>query len=222
MNCISQNICYCVTAVGEANRCDAVAYQDQDVPTLLSLCQLDLTAASRGITLSWKRNMQMEQHFITLGGHTMKQLRIVLVVLMGILLPAAYLSAHCQVPCGIYDDDARFTEMREDQTTIAKAIGQIQELSATHDPQGHNQLARWVATKEAHATNTQQIIAQYFMAQRIQSSDAAYEEKLTAAHSVLVAAMQCKQSADPVQAEALQAAIEAFQQVYNLPGSVQR
>ena len=29
--------------------------------------------------------------------------------------------AHCQMPCGIYDDDARIQQMREDAVTIRKA-----------------------------------------------------------------------------------------------------
>jgi len=75
-------------------------------------------------------------------------------------------------------------------------------------------LARWVTTKEAHATKTQHVIAQYFMTQKIKADDDHYTDKLTAAHGVLVAAMQCKQSADPAMAEALKAAIEKFEAAY--------
>ena len=31
--------------------------------------------------------------------------------------------AHCEVPCGIYDDQRRFEDMLEDQETIAKGMG---------------------------------------------------------------------------------------------------
>ena len=49
------------------------------------------------------------------------------------LLSTNWLSAHCQVPCGVYGDSARFTQMLEDQTTIAKAIAQINDpVSYTH------------------------------------------------------------------------------------------
>lgn len=144
----------------------------------------------------------------------MKRLVLAAVLVSTAFLPMAYLAAHCEVPCGIYDDGARFTEMKEDQATIAKAIGQIGELSGTHDATGHNQLARWVATKEAHATNTQHIIAQYFMTQKIKPDAEHYVDKLTAAHGVLVAAMKCKQSADPATADALSAAIKKFETAY--------
>ncbi|MEM8945249.1 MAG: superoxide dismutase [Ni] [Planctomycetota bacterium] len=144
----------------------------------------------------------------------MKRLLIAAVLVFTAFAPMAYLAAHCEVPCGIYDDGARFAELKEDQATIAKAIGQITELAGTHDATGHNQLARWVATKEAHATNTQHVIAQYFMTQKIKPDAEHYVDKLTAAHGVLVAAMKCKQSADPAMAEALSAAITKFETAY--------
>ena len=144
----------------------------------------------------------------------MKNALIVIALAVATVLPLAKIAAHCEVPCGIYGDDARFTEMLEDQTTIAKAIDQIKELAGTHDPDGHNQLARWIANKEKHATNIQHIIAQYFMTQRIKADDKEYVAKLTAAHKVMVAAMKCKQSADADMAKALKTAIESFQKAY--------
>ncbi len=144
----------------------------------------------------------------------MKRLALVAVLVSSTFAPMAYLSAHCEVPCGIYDDDARMKSMMEDQSTIAKSITLIGELSGTHDATGHNQLARWVATKEAHATRIQHTIAQYFMTQRIKADDDHYVDKLTAAHTVMVAAMKCKQAADPATAEGLKSAISKFESVY--------
>lgn len=122
--------------------------------------------------------------------------------------------AHCQVPCGIYGDPQRFASMLEDTETIAKAIGQIVESAGTHDATGHNQLARWVATKESHATSIQRTISDYFMAQRIKSDNPKYIEQLTAAHKVMVAAMKAKQAADPATADGLKKAILALHVAY--------
>ena len=135
------------------------------------------------------------------------------------LLASPILLAHCEVPCGIYGDQRRFDEMLEDQSTILKALGQIEELVGTHDALSHNQLVRWINTKEAHATNTQHIIAQYFMTQRIKpGTDAAgteaYVKNLTAAHAVMRAAMKCKQTVDPKDAETLRTAILDFYRAY--------
>ncbi len=141
-------------------------------------------------------------------------------LLLGRLQPA---SAHCEVPCGIYHDQLRFEQMLEDQSTIAKAIAQIHELTKAMengvDPLSVNQVVRWVTTKEDHATKTQDVIAQYFMTQRIkpgtdEESNKAYLKKLTAAHAVMQAAMKCKQTADPATADALKEAIYNFYRAY--------
>lgn len=130
------------------------------------------------------------------------------------LFAARQAAAHCQVPCGIYGDERRFQEMLEDTETIAKAITSIDELAGTHDANGHNQLARWVATKESHASNIQEIIGQYFLAQRIKADSPKYVEQLKAAHAVIVAAMKTKQAADPATAKALESSILDLYRAY--------
>ena len=128
---------------------------------------------------------------------------------------ASIAMAHCQVPCGIYGDQLRFEQMLEDEHTISKAQLQVAELSEGEiDPQAVNQIARWVMTKEDHATKIQQTIAAYFMAQRIKPGSDGYTKKLTAAHAVMVAAMKAKQSADPATAKTLETAIFDFYRAY--------
>ncbi len=140
---------------------------------------------------------------------------IIPVLAITLLVGSQTADAHCQVPCGIYGDEARFEALLEDATTIAKATDQINELAGTHDALGSNQLVRWVTTKEAHASNIQTVMADYFLAQRIKSDDPKYVEKLTAAHGVIVAAMKTKQTADAPNAVALTKAIEAFHFAYD-------
>ena len=146
----------------------------------------------------------------------MKRYLLAAVFLAVAVVPSTYVGAHCEVPCGIYGDDARFQAMFEDQTLLsAKAISEIGALAGKHEANSLNQLTRWVNTKEDHATKVQHTIAQYFMTQRIKADDAKYVEKLTKAHAVMVAAMKCKQAADPATAEVLHDAIHAFQEAYN-------
>ncbi|MBP52400.1 MAG: hypothetical protein CMI27_04575 [Opitutae bacterium] len=123
------------------------------------------------------------------------------------LLGTSQLFGHCQVPCGIYTDQLRFEQMLEDQSTIEKAAKMINELSAKEDALSHNQLSRWVATKEAHANAIQKTVTEYFLIQRIKSSAKNYEAQLISAHSVLVAAMKCKQTLDPTSSKNLKDAI---------------
>ena len=148
----------------------------------------------------------------------MKRCLLSLILCVFAAAPLAYVAAHCEVPCGIYDDSRRFADMLEDQTTIAKAINGIHESTMSlEDPpvfKSVNQISRWIITKEEHATHLQHTVAQYFMTQRIKASDPQYVAKLTAAHKVMVAAMKCKQDAEPDTAVALEEAIKEFQAAY--------
>ena len=132
------------------------------------------------------------------------------------LFAATDLQAHCQVPCGIYDDNARVTQLREDAKTIGKAIAKIGELAGNEDAQSVNQLARWVSNKEKHAANIIEVVADYFLAQRVKpvaegaDTHAAYLEKLGDHHAVIVAAMKTKQKADDGTVDALNAALDVL------------
>lgn len=129
--------------------------------------------------------------------------------------------AHCQVPCGIYDDPARIKQLREDATTIDKAIHNIAELSGKHDATGMNQLVRWVTTKEDHASHIITTMSEYFLAQRVKAADGAdlekYHQSLADHHAVIVAAMKCKQVPEKASVDALNAAINKLATYY--PGS---
>lgn len=132
--------------------------------------------------------------------------------------PAAA-ALHCQVPCGIYTDQLRFESMLEDTKTIAKSIDQIAELAKKMqggelNPMVVNQASRWVTTKEEHASHIQEVIGQYFLAQRIKSDKPEYTNQLITAHKVIVAAMKTKQAADPATAEALKKSILDLYRAY--------
>jgi nickel superoxide dismutase len=122
-------------------------------------------------------------------------------------------AAHCQVPCGIYDDAARIHELEEDASTITKAINKIRELSGKHDSQAFNQAVRWVTTKDAHASHIITTVAEYFLAQKVKTVGAgeelhnAYLASLADHHAVIKAAMKTKQRADLEAAKALDQAI---------------
>ena len=137
-----------------------------------------------------------------------------------LLVLATVLYPHCQIPCGIYDDPARFTMMAEEITTIEKSMKQITELSGPKEP-NMNQIVRWVVNKEDHADALSNIVTQYFMTQRIKpidKSDAkAYEEyvnKLTLLHQMLVYSMKAKQTTDLSNVEKLRSLLSDFQTAY--------
>ena len=122
--------------------------------------------------------------------------------------------AHCQVPCGIYDDGARIARLNEDAATIAKAITQINKLSGKHEAQAFNQASRWITTKEIHASHIIEVVSQYFLTQKVKpvahgsEGHDAYLHKLGDHHAVMVAAMKTKQSTDGMNVVKLRSAIE--------------
>ncbi len=128
--------------------------------------------------------------------------------------------AHCQVPCGIYDDAARIKAMEEDATTIAKAIDEMAKLMDDHTTQNVNQLVRWVNTKEEHASHIIETVSVYFLTQKVKdvpATDPGYQDylKLLADHhAVMRAAMVTKQSTDPANVKKLQAAIHTLAHHY--------
>jgi nickel superoxide dismutase len=129
------------------------------------------------------------------------------------LVGATMVSAHCEIPCGIYDDQLRAQLIFEHTTTIEKSMQQIQKL-AQKSPADQNQLVRWITNKEAHADKIQHIVSQYFMTQRIKPAQEAYGEKLALLHQMLISAMKCKQTIDVKHVEALRQQLEKFKQLY--------
>ena len=114
-----------------------------------------------------------------------------LVLIFVILSSTSLLNAHCQIPCGIYDDNARILSMIEDFKTIEKAIIKIKELSNDPDALSKNQLTRWIDTKDKHASNIQNTVSTYFLSQRIKESNKNYFKQMNMLHKILVTAMKC-------------------------------
>ena len=110
------------------------------------------------------------------------------------------LNAHCQIPCGVYDDAMRVKMIEEHTLTILKSMNYIK--TNQNDLQQQNQVTRWIMNKEQHAQEIQEIVSEYFLTQRIKLKDDSKESKdlyhaqLAALHSILLDAMKCKQTID--------------------------
>ena len=131
------------------------------------------------------------------------------------------ITAHCQVPCGIYDDAVRIIQIREHVTTIEKAMNQIDQLTNDESSaQNMNQLIRWINTKEEHATYIQSIIADYFLAQRIKHKKnnepgrQQYVDQTLLLQQIIVAAMKSKQSIDKSGPESVSILLNQFVELY--------
>ncbi len=143
---------------------------------------------------------------------------MILVFLLALIHPMVF--SHCEIPCGIYNDEMRIQMISEHITTIEKAMKQVQELSK-EDPKNFNQIVRWIVNKEKHAEEIQHVVSQYFLTQRIKVPDendaeamARYQKQLSLCHSLLVYAMKTKQTTDLTNVEKLKSLLHEFEHAY--------
>jgi len=141
-----------------------------------------------------------------------------ILAVVAILASIAY--SHCQIPCGIYDDEARFGEISEHITTIEKSMKEIERLSTEAKP-NMNQIVRWVNNKENHADELSEIVTYYFMAQRVKlpaegdtNAQTQYVKQLTLLHRMLVYSMKAKQTTDLANVELLKSSLNEYHKVY--------
>jgi len=151
----------------------------------------------------------------------MKRFAFASLIVLALFATAAPASAHCQIPCGIYDDELRVQLIEEHIGTVEKSMNQIIALSA-EDDEDYNQIVRWVNNKEAHATEIQDIVTAYFMAQRIkpavdhddEKAMNEYVHKLTILHAIQIHAMKAKQGTDLEEIENLRKMTKMFREAY--------
>jgi len=150
----------------------------------------------------------------------MKKILVVLIFLVMIVLFKPAVFSHCEIPCGIYNDEMRFTMIEEHIKTIEKAMKEIEHLSG-HQAPNFNQIVRWVTNKEKHAEEIQHIISQYFLTQRVKlvekeddKAHAIRTKHLSLCHEILVFAMKTKQTTDLSNVEKLKSAVKAFKDSY--------
>lgn len=128
--------------------------------------------------------------------------------------------AHCEIPCGIYNDELRIALLYEHFNTIEKAMRQISEL--TKEPASNSMMVtRWTLAKEEHAKKAQEIVDQYFLTQRVNPVDesdaekfAKYQKQLNALHHITVYAMKTKQTVDLKYVEHLRTSLAQFEELY--------
>lgn len=149
----------------------------------------------------------------------MKKLTILLFSLSVLSASSFKVHAHCEIPCGIYQDSTRIQLIAEHITTIEKSMKQINELSKSET--NYNQLVRWVMNKEEHANKIQHIVSQYFLHQRIKITDPSDTEKytkyikeLSLLHQLLVYSMKAKQTTDLIYIDKLKETLHLFAHSY--------
>ena len=149
----------------------------------------------------------------------MKRNMLLSLLLIAVIVPVQ-IYAHCEIPCGIYNDKMRIDMLKEHVTTIEKSMNQIIELQKA-ETINYNQLVRWINNKDEHADEMQHIVTQYFMTQRIKPVDGSdkaalekYQKELGLLHEMLVYAMKAKQTTDLQNCTKLNELIDSFYSSY--------
>ena len=135
-----------------------------------------------------------------------------------IFILSTQLYAHCQIPCGVYDDTMRIKMIEEHTLTILKSMNYIE--ANQNDLKNQNQVTRWIINKEEHAQEIQKIVSEYFLTQRIKLKDDSkknkdiYHERLEALHTIMLDAMKCKQTTDTKNTTSLLENLNKFVNLY--------
>ncbi len=129
-----------------------------------------------------------------------------------LLLQSAH--SHCQVPCGIYYDEARVAMMNEHAQTIIKSIESIKSEDINN---ARN--VRWVITRDHHADKIVNLVCDYFLLQRVKKTDDNYDSLLKALHAIMLAAISVKQNPTSDAATSLVNKINVFSNLYFKPTS---
>jgi len=150
----------------------------------------------------------------------LKQIVFVLLIAFITITFSKKIFAHCEIPCGIYEDSLRIELIKEHIFTIDKSMKMINELSQEEVP-NYNQLIRWINNKEDHAKKIQDIVSQYFLHQRVKivepenkESYKKYISHLSLLHELLFYSMKAKQTTDLSYIQKLNASILDFEEEY--------
>jgi nickel superoxide dismutase len=148
-----------------------------------------------------------------------KEIRPYLLSTFILIFVSNFVYSHCEVPCGIYDDQARVTSIQEHSRTVEKSMKKIVELSG-EGKINYNQLIRWTKNKEVHAKKIQDIANQYFLTQRLKPTKPTsikyvkYVSQLQHLHQIIVHAMKCKQTTDITHVEKIRTHLRDFSASY--------
>lgn len=103
--------------------------------------------------------------------------------------------AHCQMPCGIYNDQMVYDKIDEYFMTMVKAVSALKDnkFENLHD---RNQFVRWITEKDAQSDEVANVITTYFLQQKIRPGDEDNFDLVKSAHKLLFLLVAIKQNVD--------------------------
>lgn len=127
------------------------------------------------------------------------------------------LTAHCQMPCGIYHDDIVFDEIDQYIETMYKGIS-VMNNSKFDDAKSRNEFVRWVIEKEKASGSVAEWITRYFLQQKIKPGEAETSQKLASAHKLLFSLVGIKQNSSVEFVEEFSREWDKFKSMFHREG----
>ncbi len=124
------------------------------------------------------------------------------------LLPVRYASAHCDIPCGIYDPISAKIAAQ----TVQKMVLRIGALEPSADAAYANTMSRYVTVKEEHAELCKHELRVLWADYTWPGTDA--NDIAAKFNAALKLAGQCKQTVSMDNAEALVAAVDEIATIF--------
>lgn len=121
--------------------------------------------------------------------------RIFLLPFLALSLAHGQLTAHCQMPCGIYHDDVVYDLIDQYVETMYKGISVLNN-SKFSTVKEKNEFVRWVYEKETSSDQMAKLITEYFLQQKIKVGEQDTPKRLLAAHKLLFMLVTIKQNVD--------------------------
>jgi len=151
---------------------------------------------------------------------TSKKRKWLLIPMLSLCLNLAIptqITAHCQMPCGIYHDEMVFDFIDQYVETMYKAISILTEFK-TSTPKELNTFVRWVIEKEQASDDVAELITKYFLQQKIKPGEPDTDKCLRSAHQMLFYMVQIKQNTDLGVLEKFADEWERFKLLFHVEG----
>lgn len=162
-------------------------------------------AKKKRVVLGWQPNLQ--------------QIKTDMKRTLTLLLTAASLnlSAHCQMPCGIYHDDMVFDQIDQFVEKMVKCMWVLNN-SKFQTPRERAEFIRWVGLKEKTSDEIAQEITTYFLQQKIKPGEEETAERLAKAHQLLFLLVAIKQNTDVAVVDQFAENWEQFKLMFHVEG----
>lgn len=137
--------------------------------------------------------------------------------LAALLFTNTLISAHCQMPCGIYHDDMVYDQIDQYVETMYKGMTVMSDdkFANLHDK---NEFVRWVIEKENASNDIADLILKYFLQQKIKPGEPDTAKQLESAHRLLFLSVSIKQNADRKQVEDFADEWDKFKVMFHVEG----